>query len=444
MSTTTRVPASAVRAILATAVLGLATMGPAPAAARQGVGDAPGTAPAAAAAPALSGVRAVATGSFQSCALRRNQQVWCWGDNARGELGDGTRTSRAAAAPVQNATGTGPLTGVTAITAGLIHTCALLANHEVRCWGDNSSGQLGLGGTETSRVLPTAVANESGESPLRDVAQISAGETSTCARLASGQVRCWGANDLHQLGNGVTAPSSLPVPVSSVVGGAPLVGVTQIDAGASHVCARLSNGRAVCWGGNFDGMLGDGSRDERVRPVAVANGTGTAELTGVRRVTAGGRFSCAELVNATARCWGDGRYGEIGDGQTLAQLFPTLVRTGLAGRPLRGIANLEAGYGHACARMPSRQVRCWGDNSYGTLGNGNPSITDLAVPRPVRNVTGRSALTGVAQVRTSAGHACVRLTNGRARCWGYGEDGQLGDGARLTRHRPVPVRIAVT
>ncbi len=391
----------------------------------------------------MTGVRAVATGEYQSCAVLQNQQLRCWGHNEAGTLGDGTRSNRPAAVTVKNPAGTGPLTGVTAVAAGSLHTCALLISREVRCWGDNTSGQLGIGSTEPRRLLPATVSNESGESTLQGVAQITAGGDTTCARLVSGQVRCWGDNAYHQLGDGGILPSSLPVAVSSVAGGSPLTGVTQVDTGEEHTCARLSTGGAVCWGSSDDGTLGDGTRTPAPRPVEVVNGAGTNPLTGIRRVTAGGTFTCAELANGTARCWGDGTSGQIGNGQTVDRLLPTQVRTGPGGPPLRGIANLEAGDDHACARLTDRQARCWGDNSDHQLGNGTPAGPDVAYPRPVRNVTGTTALTGVAQLRTSAGHTCVRLTTGRALCWGYGDNGQLGDGATTSRNRPVPVRIEV-
>ena len=176
---------------------------------------------------------------------------------------------------------------MTAVAAGTLHTCVLLTSREVRCWGDNTSGQLGIDSTEPRRLLPVRVRNESGGSTLQGVAQITAGGDTTCARLVSGQVRCWGDNAYHQLGDGGTEPSPLPVAVSSVAGGSPLTGVTQVDSGEAHTCARLATGGAVCWGDNLKGVLGDGTRLPAPRPVEVFNGAWTSPLTGIRRVTAG-------------------------------------------------------------------------------------------------------------------------------------------------------------
>ena len=181
-------------------------------------------APAAAAPPpdVLGGVLSVTAGGNHACAVLQNHQVRCWGDNSYGELGDGSLDPRNRAVVVRNPAGTGPLTGVASVSAGGGHTCALLVSRQVACWGDNFSGQLGTGGTDLQVERPTIVSNESGESVLGGVAQVSAGGNSTCARLTSGQVRCWGENEAHQLGNGTDADSGLPVAVSAPGGAGPL------------------------------------------------------------------------------------------------------------------------------------------------------------------------------------------------------------------------------
>ena len=121
-----------------------------------------------------------------------------------------------------------------------------LANQRVACWGDNGEGQLGDGSTNAERLLPTLVADGTGLNPLEGVLQVSAGDAHTCARLANEQVRCWGTNDIDQLGDGSNVGSNLPVPVSVPGGGGPLPGVAQIDAGDAHTCARLFAGAVVC------------------------------------------------------------------------------------------------------------------------------------------------------------------------------------------------------
>ena len=155
-------------------------------------------------------------------------------------------------------------------------------------------------------------------------------------------------------------------------------------------------------------------------------------------MSAGGTFTCAVLTDRTARCWGGGVYGQLGEGQVDDRYRPVVVRT-RAGGPLAGIGTVDAGYGHACARLTNTQVRCWGENEDDQLGNGVHAGPDIGFPTAVRAVSGAGVLTGVAQVQTSNSHTCVRLANSQARCWGYGGDGALGDGGVTNRHRPVAV-----
>ena len=150
---------------------------------------------------------------------------------------------------MRNPGNTGPLTGVTAITAGYSHTCARLDDGTAACWGWNEYGQLG-DGTTTDRSLPVAVRNPGNTGPLTGVTAISAGREHTCARLANGTAACWGANLYRALGDGTTTDRSLPVAVRNPGNTGPLTGVTAISAGGEHTCARLDGGTAACWGWN--------------------------------------------------------------------------------------------------------------------------------------------------------------------------------------------------
>ncbi|GIV99472.1 MAG: hypothetical protein KatS3mg058_0876 [Roseiflexus sp.] len=201
----------------------------------------------------MQGVTAIAAGDFHTCALTSSGGVRCWGDNSSGQLGDGTTTSRSTPVPVS-----GLPSGVTAIAAGDFHTCALTSSGGVRCWGANSSGQLG-DGTTTARSTPVAVSGLAS-----GVTAIAAGEEHTCALTSSGGVRCWGANSDGQLGDGTTTARSTPVAVSGLASG-----VTAIAAGEEHTCALTSSGGVWCWGGNSSGQLGDGRPLYRTTPVYV-------------------------------------------------------------------------------------------------------------------------------------------------------------------------------
>jgi len=197
---------------------------------------------------------AVSAGESYTCALMSDSTGRCWGHNLHGQLGDGSYT-RSSLVPVT----VSGLTGSVAISAGAHHACALLSDGTVKCWGANNFGQLG-DGTDTESKVPVAVSDLSG------AVAVSAGGLHTCAVLSDETVKCWGLNNHGQLGDGVTHElcpfyyegsdcSHLPVPVQG------LTGVMAVSAGASHACALLSDGTVWCWGGNRSGQLGDGISD---------------------------------------------------------------------------------------------------------------------------------------------------------------------------------------
>ncbi len=229
--------------------------------------------------PNLAGVSAVETASFHSCALLWDSTVSCWGDNLSGELGVGT--SENDVFPPATVPG---LTGSTAIAVGGQHTCALLPDRSVRCWGNNAWGQLGTG-TSTSCLLtavfpPIEIPCDTTPTPVPGLAgatAIAAGGTHTCALLDDTSVRCWGRNDNGQLGIGTTSgPSGCSYNGGAPVACAPtpvavpnLTGVVAIAAGDRHTCALLADSSVRCWGYNVFGQLGDGTTTDSPTPVTV-------------------------------------------------------------------------------------------------------------------------------------------------------------------------------
>ena len=252
------------------------------------------------------------------------------------------------------------LTAVVQIAAGKAHTCALLDNGTVRCWGDNTAGQLGDGTTD-QRTKATLVTGLSG------VTTITAGEAHTCAVASAGAVHCWGANGSGQLGDGTTTQRNAPTPVSG------LSGATAISAGMSHTCAVAGPAGTVhCWGANGSGQLGDGTTTQRNAPTPVPG------LSAVTAITAHGMWfgshTCARLSDGTARCWGANYAGQLGHPDT--SVIQTPVPTLVAG--VSGATAISTGGAHTCALLQDRTVRCWGLNAYGQLGN--DTATDSYVP----------------------------------------------------------------
>ena len=203
-----------------------------------------------------SGVTAIAAGRYHACAVLNTGAVKCWGWNLYGQLGDGSTRQSLTPVSVPSLS-----SGVTAIAAGERHTCALLSTGAVKCWGYNSNGQLGDGSAAsvTPRTTPVSVSTLSS-----GVTAISTGSYHTCALLSTGAAKCWGANSSGRLGDGSNTASLTPVSVSTLS-----TGVIAIAAGEAHTCAVLNTGAVKCWGYNVSGQLGDGSTTQSFTPVGV-------------------------------------------------------------------------------------------------------------------------------------------------------------------------------
>ena len=356
-----------------------------------------------------SGVTAVTTGDSHTCVLTTSGSAKCWGANDQGQLGDGTNVNKNTPVAVNTLTN-----GVKALTAGVNHTCALMTTGSVKCWGQNQYGRLG-DGTNISRNSPVDV------SGLNTAAALSAGNAHTCAVTTTGGVKCWGYNGAGQVGDGTEINKNVPVDVSGLSSG-----ITAISAGSSggtnHACALTTTGGVKCWGWNGSGQVGDGTNDDKKIPTDVSGLT-----SGITAISAGGGHTCALTTAGGVKCWGFNEYGAVGDATNINKNTPVDV-TGLTS----GITAISAGGNHTCVVTTAGGVKCWGDNGLGALGNG----TDVSANMPV-DVNGLSS--GVTAVSAGKRHTCALTATGGVKCWGYNFDGQLGDGTNVNKNSPVDV-----
>jgi alpha-tubulin suppressor-like RCC1 family protein len=352
------------------------------------------------------------------------------------------------------------LSGVKSVVGQGQSYCALLTSGRVDCWGFNGLGQLGDGKSKNSS-RPVAVTAVSGKGALTGVASVIGDAfgygSQYCAVLRSGGVDCWGYNLNGQLGNGTTKNSDRPVAVKGVGGSGLLAGVTQVQPEIYGFCAVLSSGGVVCWGLNSNGGLGDNSvtgpqtcgatlNPCSTTPVTVVSTSGTGALGQVASITGEAASMCARLTTGGVDCWGYGPNGQLGNGDKSDSPVPVGVK-GIGGTgSLTGVTSLtgQDNGTSICARLTSGKVACWGEDTWGELGNGTGGLStdDSPAPVAVKGVGGKGTLAGVAGVTGIPGLTnCAILTSGAADCWGYDGDSVLGNPKVSSISSNVPVKV---
>ena len=392
----------------------------------------------------------IAAGSFHTCALTTRGAVKCWGSEGFGQLGNGT-TAGVKTTPVDVCvTATTPgtcdttLIGITQITAGDYYTCALTTTGAVKCWGENGSFQLGIGTTTTQTtpvdVCVTATTPGTCDTTLTGITQIAAGGAHTCALTTTGAVKCWGADGRGQVGNGNT-----------------LSGITQITAGREYTCALTTAGAVKCWGDGQYGQLGNGTTAiTQTTPVDVCAvvsstpGICTTALANITQITAGDYHPCALTTTGAVKCWGNGGFGDLGNGTsggtqtTPVDVCVTATTPGTCDTTLTGITQITAGGGYTCSLTTTGAVKCWGSGfPQGQLGNGTASAYTTPVDVCVTATTPGTCdttLTGITQIAAGGAHTCALTTTGAVKCWGSGGEGELGNGA-TTVAETTPVDV---
>lgn len=367
----------------------------------------------------LTGVVQIAANGDFTCVLTNKGGVKCWGFNNQGQLGDGTTETRLTAVDVS-----GLGSGVKAIAAGSIHACALLTGGGVKCWGNNSAGQIGDGTSGTNRLTPVDV------SGITNAVAISTGEYHSCAVLADGVAKCWGSNTEGQIGDGTSGTTRLtPVAVFGITN------AVSISASRFNSCVVLIGGGVKCWGDNDEGQIGDGTEDtDRLMPTDVLGLS-----SNVKSVVLGQYNACALLTNGNVKCWGANGSGAVGNDSNVKSLIPVDVYGMEArgdGEP-NGVSAITLGEAHVCAVTSNGGVKCWGNNLNRQLGDGTK--VNRNVPTDVIGMKNAVA------VAVGYSHTCALLNSGGVQCWGSGQNGQLGDNIYLhSRGLPADVTVPAT
>ena len=355
------------------------------------------------------------------------------GLNSSGQLGNGNTTN--SNVPVAVST-TGALVGKTLIATvcGLDFSLALCSDNTLAAWGNNSSGQLGNGGTTTSNV-PVAVTMTGALSGKR-VINVTAGYSHSLALCSDGTLAAWGNNTSGQLGNGGTTTSNVPVAVT-MTGALAGKTVVAVAAGNYHSLALCSDGTLAAWGSNSYGQFGNGSTTSSNVPVAV-NTSGVLAGRLVISISAGSSFSLAVCSDGTVAAWGSNSVGQLGNGTTTSGNVPGMVSAAgvLSGKT---VVAATAGDSFSLALCADGTLAAWGYNSSGQLGNGSTSGSNLPV---AVNAAGTLAGKTVVAIAAGSSHSLAMCADGTLTAWGYNYYGQLGSGGISSSNVPVAVSAA--
>lgn len=345
----------------------------------------------------------IETGTTHACA-RGGEALYCWGENASGQLGDGSLTDHALPQKVLVSE------NFQTFALGGEHSCALDREGAAWCWGGNSASQLGDGGT-TDRATPAKV----NQGSVR-FASLSSGLATVCALATDRRLYCWGENGAGETANG-TAGSALTTPTMTAVTSQFL----QISMGTSHGCGITPQNILKCWGLNAHFQLGDGTVTSRPSPIVADSSLKFRALSG------GGSHSCALLLDGRPKCWGLNSSGQIGDSTTVIKAVAADVTTS------EKFASLSSGADHTCALNAAGQAFCWGSNQYGQIGDGTLVSHDEPVAVDIGTV--------YETIKAGAQFTCGVTSHKQLRCWGRNHKGQLGLGSNTDQALPQTVAL---
>lgn len=374
----------------------------------------------------------ISSGANHSCAIANNY-VYCWGDNAHGQLGDDTQIDKNQPTGINTKKiNNFKSRAATHVAAGASHSCAIVSG-DVYCWGNNSNGQLG-NGTLTNSRTPVKVTLPG------KATSVDAGENHTCA-VANMRAYCWGSNTRGQLGIPTSTTRSLsPVGVTNLSSASSAHKPAHITTGSNFSCA-IANAHAFCWGDNTHGQAGaPASATPITTPHKVATGAaGSTEINPLRdewvALDAGGNFVCGS-INQVVRCWGNNASGQLGRSSGSTHI-PGTVTSNLSGQNVgwKKTMQLSAGANHACA-IAAGESYCWGSNAHGKFGTGSASPASNFNTTRVTRSGGNLDTNNIYAISAGGNHTCG-VANAKIFCWGLNSDGQLGDTTNTTRLVPT-------
>jgi alpha-tubulin suppressor-like RCC1 family protein len=368
-----------------------------------------------------------------TCGVTTGGGAYCWGFDGMGQLGNGaavTDSQNTPSAIVTSGMAGNPV--FVGVEASAYHTCGITASGAPYCWGQDSSAQLGNGGTLTDDQPEPSPVDTGGLAQNRAFVQVVTGYSHSCGLAADGRAYCWGADNSGQLGNGaVTGTQDTPSAVET--SGLSNPAFIQLTAGMNHTCGLTADRTAYCWGSNSSGQLGGAGSGTSPVPVSTSGISGNPVFVLLR---AGGDHTCGLTADGVAYCWGSDSYESLGNGSAGDASTPTPVDTAVITGD-QTFVDLAPGRYHGCGRTADGITHCWGWDQWGQVGNGGVT-GDQESPNPIdpSGITGSPVLLRLA---SGTAHTCAIGGSGVAHCWGRGTAGQLGNGSFSGALEPGPV-----
>ena len=349
---------------------------------------------------------------------------------------------------VATGTNNNALANIVQVSTGGYHSCAVTSSKKVKCWGKGDNGRLGNDQSSSTDHPVKVVDGDGSSTDLTNIIQISSGDSYTCALTSSGNVLCWGKGDYGQLGNDDSSDKDHPVTVvNGNNSNTPLANIVQVSSGNSHACALTFSGNVQCWGRGGNGRLGNDGVANKDHPVTVVTGDNqNTALADIVQISSGGAHTCALTSAGNVKCWGYGNYGTLGNdcnNNCTDKDHPvTVISSDGSSTPLADIIQISSGLYHVCALKSSGKSVCWGYPAYGQLGN-NDTTTDKDHPvNVVTSDTNNNPLPNIVQISSGTFHSCALMSSGEVKCWGNEANGRLGNDRSdqyTTREYPVDV-----
>jgi len=365
--------------------------------------------------------KAIALGWNHTCSITNNKSLKCWGGNGNGQLGDGTIMSRDTPKTINLGYNVSPKK----ISTGAYHSCVITKDTRLlKCWGNNSNGQLG-DNTTIDRLKPKTINLGNNVYGPVYATQVALGWFHTCVITSNRLLKCWGRNDYGQLGDGTSDDRYIPTTINLGYDVYP----KQISSDGYHTCVITSNDLLKCWGDNSNGQLGDNTINtiNSYTPKTINLGWRVIPT----QLSLGGYHTCVITSGDSLKCWGNNVYGQLGDGTKSNRNTPKTVNLGWWVAP----THLSLGGYHTCVITSDDSLKCWGSNEYGQLGDGTK--INRNTPKTI-NLDFRWGATPT-HVSLGGHHTCIITSSKLGKCWGSNVYGQLGDGTRIDRKEPQNV-----